>query len=638
MLVAAATIVALAIGLLVVAEVEEFDSVRTDTVPPSQPVVATSPMIPVPTTVVVPTQPVVSTSPTTTVPTTVVVLTEPATGAGADGLVIVAANPHGDRGGRHGDLYLLMSGEVPRMIQGRPGDEVAQQCPQLSTDARFIAWGEGTGTRDSNQRGVWPVVDRDVVVAQITDTGTVLVPIIDVPIPDGDGETICPKWAPDGSAVAYRVNGDVWITRTVDGTTTVVDAAETPWSMAEVAWSNDSSRVAASEGGQVRVIDVATGASYQMDTGDSVPRHLAWLPGDQQILFATTDPLDNTEDILVASVNGTGGGGESILGSLPSPGAGGSHAFGSPALSADGSRVAVAHAILTCESGGCSSGPSEVLVIDLATSTIATLAEPDERLLSTVTWSPDGRRLLLSSIAGVITIPVDADGPAVTLATATDLNLEWFHDEITWQVPAAATAASPPTSIATSRVAPDIQTVHLTLQPANIPVTFSAPADWTWTTYNQDSESPKRDVGLRVDEISNVYGEGCRWIPLDPPVGPTVDDLAQAWVKLPQYAATAPVDVTVDGYVGKQVEFTVPTYRVTLCNGADTLEFLLWYSEPHTLIRLNAFGADAPNEHIKQLIVDVDGTRLVITAYFLPSSSAQNRADLDQALASIRIG
>src|SRR4029078_12747205 len=104
--------------------------------------------------------------------------------------------------------------------------------------------------------------------------GPVLVPTMDVPIPEGDGETICPKWAPDGSAVAYRVNGDVWITRTVDGTTTVVDAAETPWSMAEGAWSNDSSRVAASEGGQVRVIDVATGASYQMDTGDSVPRHL----------------------------------------------------------------------------------------------------------------------------------------------------------------------------------------------------------------------------------------------------------------------------------------------------------------------------------------------------------------------------
>ena len=50
---------------------------------------------------------------------------------------------------------------------------------------------------------------------------------------------------------------------------------------------------------------------------------------------------------------------------------------------------------------------------------------------------------------------------------------------------------------------------------------------------------------------------GC-W--LDPPVGPTVDDLVAAWANLPDLAATAAVDVTVDGYAGKQIEFTVPDY------------------------------------------------------------------------------
>jgi len=37
------------------------------------------------------------------------------------------------------------------------------------------------------------------------------------------------------------------------------------------------------------------------------------------------------------------------------------------------------------------------------------------------------------------------------------------------------------------------------------------------------------------------------------------------------------------------------------------------------------------------LILDVDGTRLVISAANLPSASAQERATLDDALASIQI-
>lgn len=49
---------------------------------------------------------------------------------------------------------------------------------------------------------------------------------------------------------------------------------------------------------------------------------------------------------------------------------------------------------------------------------------------------------------------------------------------------------------------------------------------------------------------------------LDPPVGPTVDDLASAWSDLPAFDSTAPIDVTVDGFDGKMVEFTVPDYDV----------------------------------------------------------------------------
>jgi hypothetical protein len=425
MLTTAASIVMLSLGLVALGAIREPDRVQTDEVLPTAPPASSVP----------------STTPTTIAPTTTPTVSEPVTGSPAEGLVIAAGNQQW--AGQNGDVYLLVPGKAPRMIVGAPGDDVAQHCPQLSTDGRFVAWAEGaaTGSADSF-RGVWPVVDRAVVVAPIRSDGTVSEPIVRVPVPDGSGEMTCPQWAPDGSAVAYRVDGDVWITDSVDGTTTVVDAEPLfepdsgdlrTWALAEVAWSNDSARIAASERGQVRIIDVATGASEVKETGRSVPRHLVWLPADQRFIFSTTDVPGDIEDIVVASVDGTGSG-ETILRSLPPLGVNESRSFASPTLSPDGNRIAVLQWTSTCDNQGCSSGSTQILVIDLTTYTIAPTPLPDERHASAVQWSPDGRRLLLSG-DGVFSVPVDGEGPTVTFAAGTDIDLEWSYDEITWRVP-----------------------------------------------------------------------------------------------------------------------------------------------------------------------------------------------------------
>jgi hypothetical protein len=167
-------------------------------------------------------------------------------------------------------------------------------------------------------------------------------------------------------------------------------------------------------------------------------------------------------------------------------------------------------------------------------------------------------------------------------------------------------------------------------------VTFTAPVDWTveegWSAHKADSAA-----GLLFDEITNIYTDGCQWVRVDPPVGPTVDDLAQAWANVPDLAATAPTDVTVDGYAGKQIEFTVPDYTDDGCRGISPTQhrFALWLSPGDAA---PGFWAQGPNQHTQQRIIDVDGTRLVITALYLPSASPQDRADLDNALASIQIG
>ena len=61
--------------------------------------------------------------------------------------------------------------------------------------------------------------------------------------------------------------------------------------------------------------------------------------------------------------------------------------------------------------------------------------------------------------------------------------------------------------------------------------------------------------------------------------------------------------------------------------------FLLWQVSDHP-----GFFAMGPDQHIEQRILDVNGTRLVISAYYSSSSPPQDRAALDEALASIQIG
>src|SRR6185436_8748639 len=58
----------------------------------------------------------------------------------------------------------------------------------------------------------------------------------------------------------------------------------------------------------------------------------------------------------------------------------------------------------------------------------------------------------------------------------------------------------------------------------------------------------------------NLTADPCHWSggELDPPVGPTADDLATALVEQAAGNASAPTDVTVGGYPGKRVELSLP--------------------------------------------------------------------------------
>jgi hypothetical protein len=108
--------------------------------------------------------------------------------------------------------------------------------------------------------------------------------------------------------------------------------------------------------------------------------------------------------------------------------------------------------------------------------------------------------------------------------------------------------------------------------------------------------------------VANAYADPCHTAsgPIDPPIGPTVDDLVTALTSLVGFVATTPTDVTIDGHAGKR--FQLSTTIDPAAEGCDDNVWLsLW--EP-------ASGGDTaavPGAATMQFwVLDVDGTRLVM--------------------------
>ena len=84
-----------------------------------------------------------------------------------------------------------------------------------------------------------------------------------------------------------------------------------------------------------------------------------------------------------------------------------------------------------CTGGGCETLPPRLFTVGLDGAAALEVPLPEAFLASSVEWSPDGERLLIASIDGVVSIDV-ASGEAV-IHSRGDLNLEWSYSELSWQ-------------------------------------------------------------------------------------------------------------------------------------------------------------------------------------------------------------
>jgi hypothetical protein len=165
---------------------------------------------------------------------------------------------------------------------------------------------------------------------------------------------------------------------------------------------------------------------------------------------------------------------------------------------------------------------------------------------------------------------------------------------------------------------------------------------WIGTFKPEDAVGEGRYVGVSITTVSNIMVDACvDQRPADPPIGPTVDDLAAALAALPPFQVTKPpTDVTINGYSGKHLELTVPDdlpYEFRSGGGYWTDcgrgELRSWIGTKS----FDYFYGYGPGQIEEFWILDVDGTRLMIQAMWFPESPPQDITEMRTILDSIRI-
>lgn len=166
-------------------------------------------------------------------------------------------------------------------------------------------------------------------------------------------------------------------------------------------------------------------------------------------------------------------------------------------------------------------------------------------------------------------------------------------------------------------------------------VSVAVPSGWSaggdWVVIGPRGNDEPDGMAIRFYTIPNLaanplaHSEGN----LDPPVGPTVDDMVQAIVAHPAWTATEPTDITIDGHAGQLVAIMIPTDAEL---PADDTFYL--YAEPGG----GGIWGWAPGQTFDWYIVDVDGQRLIIDSFHYPGTSEEDLAAQRTVVESVQFG
>jgi hypothetical protein len=133
-------------------------------------------------------------------------------------------------------------------------------------------------------------------------------------------------------------------------------------------------------------------------------------------------------------------------------------------------------------------------------------------------------------------------------------------------------------------------------------------------------------AALILTPIVNVVADPCEGgVFHEPPVGPTVDDLAAAIASIPGLDATTPTSVTFAGYPARYLETSVG--ESIACPPSEFMLFV----DP-----FGGIGFFTDSDISDYWIVDVGGERILVMATRYPEISSLDEAELQEIVDSIR--
>jgi probable HAF family extracellular repeat protein len=166
--------------------------------------------------------------------------------------------------------------------------------------------------------------------------------------------------------------------------------------------------------------------------------------------------------------------------------------------------------------------------------------------------------------------------------------------------------------------------------PAHVPrIAITLPSGWF--NYNGWAVNDGSRLQIGFWDVKQVYATPCRWKSkpmLDP--GRTVDGLASALAGRPLRHASTPTDVTLAGFHGKYLKWSVPS-NVDFAT-CDQGYFESWTGLGWSRDRWQ----QAPGQVDRLWILNVNGVRLVVDAAYLRQATRKDRAELDRVVHSIR--
>ena len=375
--------------------------------------------------------------------------------ASSNGWIAVSANPRDVIGGESGDIYLLDGAAAPRRIIGADDDGLAQACPRFSPDGARLAYGEAhAGARaTNNMRRFWLVTHRALVVVRLDSHGAVSGPLVRVTLPpEEQSDMPCPEWSPDGRSIAFRDRQTLWVADAESGETVAFDlTASGTQERGSFAWSRDGSHIAVGQPGEIRVLRVDDGTSRVVKVEGGTPESVSWTRGDATIAYVATDSAGGAAFSEGRAVHIVGADGRNDRQLTPdSPDSRTQLNFYGAVASPSGTRVAYVGQSSRCTTVSLADGDGSqrscarsvrLVTVDFDGSNSVELPLSEDVFMPAMAledrfglqWSPDGRRLLLSSIAGVVSVAAASSSPPVVHARGDQLNLEWSSYRIAWQ-------------------------------------------------------------------------------------------------------------------------------------------------------------------------------------------------------------